>query len=215
MSKSQDTPSSTSDNLEGILFEGLPQEVLDVADRIGLKRSLPNGTTEAFLKNRMRNRDIDSELKYAKYIFNEPFEIKSNDRKIPQKLKTKLSAGQRKRIFKINDGCVKYSVFLEINKVWCEYMNSVLEESKTDSSQINFLRADYHGALFVVAAAKNPALIGIKGFVVQETKNTFKLVSSNNKLSSKLMLLIFSSLILYYSNSCCQEWYHICVQAQR
>ncbi|KAI1285418.1 Ribonuclease P protein subunit p29 [Halotydeus destructor] len=52
----------------------------------------------------------------------------------------------------------------------------------SDTDQLDLIRADYHGAQFVIEASRNPSLVGIKGIVVQETKNTFKLIAETNRI---------------------------------
>ena len=47
------------------------------------------------------------------------------------------------------------------------------------------MNADLHAALLHVTESRCPSLVGISGIVLQETKNVFVLVTSNNQLKSK------------------------------
>jgi len=47
------------------------------------------------------------------------------------------------------------------------------------------MNADLHAAQLHVTESRCPSLVGISGIVLQETKNAFVLVTSNNQLKSK------------------------------
>jgi len=47
------------------------------------------------------------------------------------------------------------------------------------------MNADLHAAVLRVTQSRSPSLVGISGIVLQETKNAFLLVTSNNQLKSK------------------------------
>lgn len=46
-------------------------------------------------------------------------------------------------------------------------------------------RVDLHGALVEINKSKNDCLIGIKGIIILETKNTFNVIQKNNTVKSK------------------------------
>lgn len=46
-------------------------------------------------------------------------------------------------------------------------------------------RADYHGAKLEVIRSKCASLCGIKGIILMDTKNTFKLIGQDNVIRSK------------------------------
>ncbi|CAL1278862.1 unnamed protein product [Larinioides sclopetarius] len=46
------------------------------------------------------------------------------------------------------------------------------------------LKADYHGCMLVVASSVCHTYIGIRGIVVQETKNVFRLITEEDKLKT-------------------------------
>ncbi|CAG2109127.1 unnamed protein product, partial [Medioppia subpectinata] len=98
------------------------------------------------------------------------------------KIGLQLTAKERKRVFALGRNDVKYETFERINHLWHKYVDSLMNEIKSKSDELKLIRADFHGSYFIVTAAKNPTLIGVKGFVVNETKNTFKIVNKENRL---------------------------------
>jgi len=44
------------------------------------------------------------------------------------------------------------------------------------------VKADFHGSIMTVRRSKNASLVGVSGIVVQETENTFKVVTRKDKL---------------------------------
>ena len=51
---------------------------------------------------------------------------------------------------------------------------------------MKLLKADYHGCMITVRKTKCPSLLGLSGIVLMETKNTFKIISKDNKVKCKL-----------------------------
>ena len=49
-----------------------------------------------------------------------------------------------------------------------------------EASRIRLCRADYHGAEVEVTKAKCSSLLNLKGFVVMETRNTFRIIGQDN-----------------------------------
>lgn len=173
------------DAARDLIMRPLPDEVLAVSDRIDLKRCVPQAITESFLNNRLPEK-TKGELRYRNYLFKDRPPAHSPTYVERQRAKKRLSCQQRRRLFRLDeDSELKYDTFKEINQMWTEYIGSVIEDMKSDSDQLNLVRADFHGAYVVVCASLNPALIGHKGFIVQETKNTFKLITQQDRLISK------------------------------
>ena len=105
---------------------------------------------------------------------------------------------------------VRYDLYLALHRLWCDYVTDLLQLDRekppnTVTMATKMTRADYHGSLLKgkwvwsfqwvclcmlpvnapVARSKCPSYVGLKGIVLQETLNTFKLISSDNKLRSK------------------------------
>ena len=109
-----------------------------------------------------------------------------------------LNAKQRKKLFELSKCEFKYETFKKINELWHSYIDSVINNFDSEKDQIKLIHADFHGAYFVVSASLNPVLVGCKGFVVQETKNTFRLINQENKLLSKLIEIKLNLLIITF-----------------
>jgi len=78
-----------------------------------------------------------------------------------------------------------------MNDPWRKYIGELVNLSKykfgqDEQAQIRLCRADYHGALVKVSKAPNVSLLGIEGFVVMETRNTFHVISAENVLRRKM-----------------------------
>lgn len=52
------------------------------------------------------------------------------------------------------------------------------------------LRADYHGCMIVVASSDCSSYVGLRGIVVQETRNVFRLITEENKVKSMFIIII-------------------------
>lgn len=46
------------------------------------------------------------------------------------------------------------------------------------------LKADYHGSIIEVTKTKCPSLLGQKGIMLQETKNTWKIIREDHEVKS-------------------------------
>jgi len=166
-------------------YKSLPQEVLSVGHRIGLQQKNEKNIMEAFVQKVLPNDCNESELRFTTYLLNEKknsFNYKTRVKQKKCKNGLKLSSKERKRLFALSESDVKYETFERINHLWHKYIDSVVNEIKSSSDEIKLIRADFHGSYLVVSAAKNPTLVGVKGFVVNETKNTFKIVNKDNRL---------------------------------
>jgi ribonuclease P protein subunit POP4 len=78
-----------------------------------------------------------------------------------------------------------YEFFLKMNSLWNDYAKKCLQIDKLDAlnEQIvleSLKQFDYHGALIEVIKSSNKSLIGTRGIVVHERKNTFVLITNQN-----------------------------------
>ena len=57
-------------------------------------------------------------------------------------------------------GCrqLRYSTFLCLHDLWQQYMAGMVRGIKTPADQVKLLKADWHGAALLVAAARNSDL---------------------------------------------------------
>ncbi len=149
-----------------------------------MDQKLSSNLIHSFVKNRLPQSIAESDLRFTTYLLKEPNlkQIKKNKTK---KCSNGLNAKQRKQLFDISKDNIKYETFEKINHLWHKYIDSVIDEIHSKTDEIKLIRADFHGSYLIVSAAINPSLVGIKGFVVQETKNTFKIINKQNRLLSE------------------------------
>jgi len=93
---------------------------------------------------------------------------------------------------------LNFEDFHPMHDLWLDYMRKVVGNSakrpqvkETSPSTVHTLgdeqlqmrvsRADLHGAFVKVVKAPNPKLIGMEGYIVMETRNTFQLVTKRSK----------------------------------
>ncbi|XP_053211313.1 ribonuclease P protein subunit p29-like [Panonychus citri] len=177
-------------------YRGLPESVTRVADRMefvhhGHKVSKPNAedliasNAPVFAQEKHGVKyyyltSIDSKFTRKKDKPKEKPNIKGKKNK--EKKPNKLNSKERKSLFKINrETKLDYETFEKINHIWDKYIGIILKNNPKDSS-LRLAKADYHGAKFCVLASLNPSLVGIVGLVVQETRNTFKLINKQNQI---------------------------------
>jgi len=90
-----------------------------------------------------------------------------------------------------------YSKFEGLHALWTEYMANLLniqqlkdskwvpgnfEDPKFKGLQMKICRADLHGAMIKVERADCPSHVGRQGICLMETKHTFQIISTDNKL---------------------------------
>lgn len=107
-----------------------------------------------------------------------------------------------------------YSYCLEINSYWLEYMHNKfgmvdfknLPKDSTDSQweivSQKLMKLDYHGARITVIKSKCPSVVGLEGIIMQDTKNTFRLVSKGDIIRSKSAECHFSFTKTTNTNLC-------------
>ncbi|KAJ1732367.1 RNase P/RNase MRP complex subunit [Coemansia biformis] len=105
----------------------------------------------------------------------------------------KITAKEKRqlKIYEIPEEARKHELFLPLHRLWSKYIESLLgqnvEAQMADAKQWQqvlgrLIKADLHGAQMSVVRAKCPNFVGIEGIVAQETKNTFKLITRDDRL---------------------------------
>ncbi|VDK81521.1 unnamed protein product [Litomosoides sigmodontis] len=87
----------------------------------------------------------------------------------------------KRRIVKSDLKNLKYAQFEPLYELWCDYF-STLVAGPGSQLDVRVLKADYHGCLLMVAEAANPAQVGICGIVTRETRQTFMLITKEDRL---------------------------------
>ncbi|KAJ1607408.1 POP4-like ribonuclease P protein subunit [Cryptosporidium canis] len=95
-----------------------------------------------------------------------------------------------------------YSHFIPLHQLWKQYMRGLTESSSAQSgssmgqgakggirlSQLSqsLSQADLHGSFMTVIFSKNKSCVNVQGIVVKETKETFVIISPDNKVRTVL-----------------------------
>lgn len=97
---------------------------------------------------------------------------------------------------------MKYSDLVPLHELWTQYIEKQLEphlkkredgklsvpevhESTYDNFSKTLMKSDFHGAKITVESSCNPSLVGQTGIVAMETRNTFKIISQDNRIRSE------------------------------
>ncbi|XP_011297695.1 ribonuclease P protein subunit p29 [Fopius arisanus] len=151
-----------------------------------------------FLETSLPNSDVNeitTELKKT-FIFGK---LKSHDGKkkvLPKKGKF-LSSRKRKLLGLKNIGPeseLKYKDLESLNHLWLGYIQQALGvryfgelptspvDARWEITNQKLMRADLHGAKVTVARSKCPSLVGIQGIILQDTRNTFRVIGKDDKI---------------------------------
>lgn len=139
--------------------------------------------------------NIKSELKADFFLGKNKTRIpKSKPRK---KKKLTLTRKDKKALGFFENAAPKsmiYKEYLPMNAMWLQYMDSLLDiQNKSIPAPIDkawetftqsIYRADFHGSILSVIRSKCPSYVGKTGICVMDTKNTFKILSENNVVTT-------------------------------
>ncbi|KAJ2784005.1 RNase P/RNase MRP complex subunit [Coemansia javaensis] len=106
----------------------------------------------------------------------------------------RITAKERRqlRIHEIPEAARRHELFLPLHELWTKYIEALLgpdtEAQLRDPKQRQQLlgrlvKADLHGARVSVVRARCPNFVGISGILAQETKNTFKIITRDDRLA--------------------------------
>lgn len=166
----------------------LPAQVTSVKERIGLQHFTHRTRERVMNLIKSDAPQFENQGLLHKYYFLDDIHPPVKKKGKPANKGERLNAKEKKKLFCINkQSQLKYATFEKINTLWNDYLKTVMKGSIKDA-ELRLAKCDYHGAKFAVLAAINPSLVGIVGFVVQETKNTFKMINKHDKIMSKSCL---------------------------
>lgn len=165
----------------------LPKAVNAVGDRIGLNYRIDRkaATKDYIEKTKQASRLEFDQLKNTFYSLTESRTKKGGDAnsavRFAAKNPLKLSSRVRKSLYKLSDEekrRLQYSTFEKIHELWKQYTAKVAK----DDDRMSVFRMDLHGCKLKCTASKNPTNVGSEGIVVQETRNTFLVITETNRL---------------------------------
>jgi len=100
-----------------------------------------------------------------------------------------------KGLWQLRANEARWELFVPLHRLWCGYMSELLGLSASPANgsaaaaalsasamHAKLVKADFHGSIVTVRRSRNAALVGASGIVVQETENTFKVVTRQDKL---------------------------------
>ncbi|TKA25870.1 hypothetical protein B0A50_05625 [Salinomyces thailandicus] len=102
-----------------------------------------------------------------------------------------LSAKQKRAlcIYDIPKPQRRYAIYEPLHRMWCDYMRQILGLSEGNKTYVDanaagpmLVSADYHGALLEVSRSRCISRVGLKGFVVKDTKFTFEIITAADEL---------------------------------
>ncbi|XP_032527761.2 ribonuclease P protein subunit p29 [Danaus plexippus] len=149
-----------------------------------------------FLNANVRKKDENNITNELKKDFLLAKKKSKEKKRKPNKKKSRiLGRRERKKLgfYTIQRNTMKYNEMTPLNKVWCEYMSQLLEldQPVPDYNSKNWEqfsqtlhKADFHGSYIQVVRSKCPSYVGKKGICIMDTRNTFKILSSDNILTT-------------------------------
>ncbi len=164
-----------------------------MANQIGITPGIDKAEDvfKSFVQDRIPRKDLGDDFKYKVYALYELIDKNKPAWKAGKEPSKRLNSRQKRALFNMKDAKLSYQDFAEINKLWHSYFQSIVSEVKCKADELKLSRADFHGALLQVYASKNTTVVGAKGYVVQESKNTFRLINEHNRLLCKLRHFLY------------------------
>lgn len=126
----------------------------------------------------------------------------------------KMSAREKKQlqIFRVPRCAISYAAFERLHQLWLKYMEDILgDDCRRGSKGLGekLLKADLHGCQLEVSRSSSPQYVGQCGLVMQETQETFKLVTRENRMivipkrGNVFVFQLFGKNITIYGNQFC------------
>jgi ribonuclease P protein subunit POP4 len=149
-----------------------------------------------FIKSQVSRSDINNVEAEFKKDFVLAKRRSKNTKQKPKKKKSKNLTRKEKNalgFYSIPRNGVKYNDVLPMYDIWLGYMNTILETDKPildcntkgwDNFTQSIYKADFHGSMLGVVRSKCPSYVGKKGICIMDTRNTFKIVSKDNVVTT-------------------------------
>ena len=181
---------------KGVLYGELPGFVEASSSHLGLKDTKEVDSPLKFVAATIPDKYVN-EIKDLRYK-TQPLDsnIKSLLRK---RHKYKTSRNHRKRLtvaekrklrlFIIPSDHQKYHMYVPLHDLWADYITDFIRFDKLTSKSMEqaeerLLKADLHGSIITVDRSRCPSLVGLTGIVVQETRNTLRLITKQDALKT-------------------------------
>ncbi|CAN8030723.1 hypothetical protein HPB47_003399 [Ixodes persulcatus] len=129
-----------------------------------------------FLKDRVGGQHPEVLARYTAVLQKRLLRRKKRSRNAK---KRKLLTSREKRQLGLMHGPdppPSYDTFLAVHRMWRDYAESL------GGAQERLLKAEYTGCHLTVAASRCPSYVGVRGIVLQETKNVFRLLTAEGRV---------------------------------
>ncbi|KAF0923795.1 hypothetical protein E2562_007674, partial [Oryza meyeriana var. granulata] len=103
--------------------------------------------------------------------------IHSKRSKIHMSLKQHKKCGS----FDLHETLRKFDLYRPMLEMWKEYITELTKTTPKKQLSENLISADLHGALVTVAECKSASYQGVCGIMIQETAETFGIISEDNR----------------------------------
>lgn len=146
--------------------------------------------------------------------------LKKKTRKPTKKQSKRLTRSQFAKLglYNLPTKSIKYIDLEPLHQLWLEYIKKQLQpflktcddgsivvpevfEKNYEPFSKLLVKSDFHGAKITVVASCNPSLVNQTGIVAMETRNTFKIVSEDNKTRSEFIYHFISIIITIFMNN--------------
>eukprot|EP00419_Tripos_fusus_P012795 CAMPEP_0172668782 /NCGR_PEP_ID=MMETSP1074-20121228/9273_1 /TAXON_ID=2916 /ORGANISM="Ceratium fusus, Strain PA161109" /LENGTH=181 /DNA_ID=CAMNT_0013485469 /DNA_START=56 /DNA_END=598 /DNA_ORIENTATION=+ len=74
-----------------------------------------------------------------------------------------------------------YDDFDRLRDLWKSYVSDLMRSQSGDVAQA-LLSIDLHGSTLTVVQSKNPGCVNLQGTVIEETENTFRIITYGNRV---------------------------------
>jgi ribonuclease P protein subunit POP4 len=105
-----------------------------------------------------------------------------------KKLRPKALSSREKRalcLYDIPKEAQKYKIYEPLHEMWVAYVQELLGDNcmpVTSTTAAKLCSADYHGAELEVVRSRCVSRVGVKGFVVKDSKFAFEIVTTSDQL---------------------------------
>eukprot|EP01127_Copromyxa_protea_P000123 TRINITY_DN10124_c0_g1_i1.p1 TRINITY_DN10124_c0_g1~~TRINITY_DN10124_c0_g1_i1.p1 ORF type:complete len:240 (+),score=43.32 TRINITY_DN10124_c0_g1_i1:56-775(+) len=186
--------------LDPKLVSALPQEAVGLDEYVKGFLS-EDKQMEAILKEKVTGRSIVLDNTSAANI------NRCGERSKPKNYRISNREAKRKGIFALSPDDCKFATFVALNSLWMRYMEDLMCGENITGQVTKLLKADLHGALVKVTKTKCPSYLGVTGIIIQETTQTFKVITAQDKLvvlpkrGSIFTFLFHNEAITIYGNN--------------
>lgn len=175
------------------MYGDMPVSVKDINDspkNNSKKREAVNAFLTSILPSkRISSGEVES-LKYKTLVLDSTRRKWSSTEHAKKKNRLTVRDKKELNIFQIMRKDHQFQDYIPLHRIWQDYMRDVLDFPRfamlnvnaNDENHERLLKADYHGCMLVVRKSKCPSLVGQSGIVLMETKNTFKIITTDNKI---------------------------------